>query len=202
MAIRYDSKFVLRPNEEIEYTPDQIIELQKCSKSITYFLKYIKIIETDKGESLFKPYSYQSTLIKKFKKHRYNIVLASRQSGKTTVVSVYVLWFAIFHPNRTIGIVSNKESSAKMILSRLKKMYECLPVWLKPGVTEYSKTFTTFDNGTRIVISATSADAFRGEAMSLLCCVGGENKIKVKNKITGEIKEIKISKLYNKLKNN
>lgn len=170
MAIRYDDKFVLRPNEEIEYTPDQILELQKCSRSIEYFLKYIKIIETDKGESIFKPYKYQSTLIKKFKKHRYNIILASRQSGKTTVVSVYVLWFAIFHSDRTIGIVSNKESSAKMILSRLKKMYECLPIWLKPGVTEYSKTFTTFDNGTRIIISATSADAFRGEAMSLLCC--------------------------------
>jgi len=168
LAIRYDDKYVKRPQTELEYTPDQILELEKCSKSINYFQKYIKIIHPDKGEIPFKPYDYQTELINKFKKYRYNVVLASRQSGKTTVVSVYVLWYSIFHPDKTIGIVSNKESSAKMILSRLKKMYECLPVWLKPGVTEYSKTFLTFDNGTRIVISATSADAFRGETVNVL----------------------------------
>lgn len=76
----------------------------------------------------------------------------------------------MFHDNKNIGIVSNKESSAKMILHRIKKTYEQLPPWLKPGVTEYSKTFISFDNGTRLVISATSADAFRGETMNLLVC--------------------------------
>jgi len=90
-------------------------------------------------------------------------------SHNTTIVAAYVLWYAIFHKDKTIGIVSNKERSAKMILDRIRKSYEALPTWLKPGVTEYSKTFITFDNGSKIIIAATSADAFRGESLNLLC---------------------------------
>ena len=76
----------------------------------------------------------------------------------------------VYIKDKVIGIVSNKESSAKMILSRIKRMYECLPMWLKPGVLEYQKTGIVFDNGTRMVISATSPDAFSGETINLLVC--------------------------------
>jgi len=169
MAIRYD-EWVKRPNEESEYNPEQILELKKCSEDPFYFLKYVKIINLDIGETLFEPYDYQLDLLEKFQKERFNIALCSRQSGKTTIVGIYALWYSIFHEDKVIGIVSNKESSAKMILSRVKRMYETLPSWLKPGVSEYAKTATTFDNGSRLIISATSPDAMRGEAVNLLIC--------------------------------
>lgn len=170
MPIKYDNKYVKRPREELEYDEEQIQELYKCWQDVNYFIKYVKIVNPDKGEIFFEPYDYQLKLLEKFQKYRFNVGLCSRQSGKTTIVSVYVLWYAMFHKDKVVGIVSNKESSAKMILARIKKTYECLPVWLKPGVTEYSKTFISFDNGTRIVISATSPDAFRGEAINCLVC--------------------------------
>jgi len=167
MAITYN-EFVKKPKAEVEYTTENIKELNKCSKDIYEFIKYVKIINPDRGEEFFQPYDYQFELLENFQEHRFCCVLAARQSGKTTVVGVFALWYAIFHPDKNIGIVSNKEASSKMILSRIKRMYETLPPWLKPGVTEYSKTFTTFDNGTRILISATSPDAFRGESLNLL----------------------------------
>ena len=167
MPISYN-EYVKRPREEIEYTPENIVELQKCSNNIYDFIKYVKIVNPDRGEVNFEPYDYQYELLNMFFSNRFSIGLCSRQSGKTTVVSVYALWYAIFNRDKNIGIVSNKESSAKMILSRIKRMWESLPMWLKPGVTEYSKTFVSFDNGTRIVISATSPDAFRGESLNLL----------------------------------
>lgn len=170
MPVKYDDKFVKRPKEEWEYTPEQISELYECSQDVNYFIRYVKIVNPDLGEIFFEPYEYQLELLRKFQDHRFNIALCSRQSGKTTIVSAYILWYAMFHDNKNIGIVSNKESSAKMILHRIKKTYEALPPWLKPGVTEYSKTFISFDNGTRLIISATSADAFRGESMNLLVC--------------------------------
>ena len=169
MAIRYD-QWVKRPNEELEYSQENIVELHKCTKDVLYFLKYVKIVSLDFGEIFFKPHDYQYELIEKFQKHRFNIALASRQCGKTTIVAAFVLWYAIFNRDKVIGIVSNKESSAKNILARLKRMYESLPVWLKPGVTEYAKTAITFDNGTKIIVSATSADAFRGESINILVC--------------------------------
>lgn len=169
MTIRYN-EYVKRPKEELEYTPEQIKELQKCKNDIFNFLKYVKVIHLDKGEIEFKPYDYQRKLLEMFQKERKVVCLAARQSGKSSTVIVYALWYAIFHPDKIIGIVSNKERSAKMILYRLKRSYESLPPFLKPGVTEYSKTFTSFDNGSRVLISATSPDAFRGESINLLVC--------------------------------
>jgi hypothetical protein len=170
MAIRYDD-YVKRPNEELEYTPEHISELMKCKDDILYFAShYIKIVTLDHGEILFDPYDYQLETIDLLDKNRFFVGLWARQSGKTTIVAIYALWYAIFHPNKNVGIVSNKESSAKRILDTIKRMYEGLPIWLKPGVTEYQKTSVHFDNGTNMIISATTSDAFRGWPMNMVIC--------------------------------
>ena len=170
MAIRYDD-YVKRPNEELEYTPEQITELMRCRDDILYFAtKYIKIVTLDHGEVLFDPYEYQLETIKLLDENRFFIGLWARQSGKTTIVACYALHYAIFNPDKNVGIVSNKESSAKRILDTIKRMYESLPVWLKPGVTEYQKTSVHFDNGTNMIISATTSDAFRGWPMNMVIC--------------------------------
>lgn len=120
-------------------------------------------------------------------------------SHNTTTISAYVLWYAIFNDDKTIGIVSNKQVSAIDIMNRIKRVYQELPTWMKPGITEWSKTFITFENGTRIMVSATSEDAFRGRTLNLLC-LGGENTVTVRDKTTGEIKEISLDELHNELK--
>jgi len=88
-------------------------------------------------------------------------------SHNTTLVSVYALWYAIFHEDKTLGIASNKQASAVDILNRFKTMYEELPVWLKPGVKEYQKLGIEFENGTRILVSGTSADTYRGRSLNV-----------------------------------
>lgn len=82
-------------------------------------------------------------------------------SHNSTTLATYALWYALFNDDKFIGIVSNKFESAKDILSRIKKMYEVLPTWLKPGSMEYNKNSVEFENGTKIQISATSASSFR-----------------------------------------
>jgi hypothetical protein len=171
MAIRYDDVYIKRPNTELEYTDEQIHELLTCRDDVLYFTKnYVKIVTLDHGEILFDPYEYQVDTLNLLANNRFFIGLWARQSGKTTIVADYALWYAIFNENKNIGIVSNKESSAKRILDNIKKMYESLPAWLKPGVTEYAKTSLTFDNGTKILISATTQDAFRGWPMNIVIC--------------------------------
>jgi hypothetical protein len=58
-------------------------------------------------------------------------------SHNTTTIASYVVWYAIFNPDKTIGIASNKQVSAIDIMNRIKKVYQELPNWLKPGVTEW-----------------------------------------------------------------
>ncbi len=170
MAIRYDD-YVKRPNQELEYTEDHIKEMIKCRDDIHYFVQnYVKIVTLDHGEVLFRPRDYQNETLELLANNRFFVGLWARQSGKTTIVAAYALWYAIFNADKNIGMVSNKESSAKRILDGMKRMYEGLPPWLKPGVTEYAKTSITFDNGTKLIISATTQDAFRGWPMNIVIC--------------------------------
>jgi intein/homing endonuclease len=139
------------------------------------FVKDLQIgqaIDTDDGEadviSLENTHSSENMYDVQVDDERYysNGIL----SHNTTLVGVYILWYAMFNSDKTIGIVSNKEKSAKMILRRIKRMYESLPAWMKPGVKNYSETFIIFDNNTEITVSATSPDAFRGASLAILFC--------------------------------
>jgi phage terminase large subunit-like protein len=67
------------------------------------------------------------SILEKIINNRHYICLSSRQSGKTTLASAYILWYVLFNSDKVIGIVSNKEKSAKDILKRLKGMYEEVP---------------------------------------------------------------------------
>jgi hypothetical protein len=80
--VRYD-EYVKRPNEEHEYTEEQIREVVKCKTDLMYFIRnYIYIVHQDSGVQLFDPYDYQIDLLEKFQNHRFNVCLLSRQSGK------------------------------------------------------------------------------------------------------------------------
>ena len=159
---------VKRPQEEHEYTIEQIKDLKKCSEDIFYFLKYIKIIHPDKGRIVFDPYEYQKKLFELLVEERFVACLMARQMGKSLSVGAYALWYSLFNSDKVIGIVSNKESSAIDFLSRIKIMYEELPSWLKCGVVEYNKKTIIFENGTIIVAGATSKNAFRGKTANII----------------------------------
>ena len=167
MPVSYNNA-VKKPNSEVEFTLQNQKDLLKCKKDFYYFCKFVQVKHPDLGRIEYKPRWYQKEFLNKIIKNRYFVGLLSRQVGKTVSVSIYILWYAMFHSEKVIGIVSNKGSSAKKILAEIKKMYEFLPVWLKPGVNEYNVQSIEFDNNTRILCSNTSEDPFRGETLNLL----------------------------------
>ena len=84
--------------------------------------------------------------------------------------AAYLLWFSIFHDDKTILIASNKNSNAMEMIFRIRFAYENLPFWLKPGVTDdgWNKHNITFDNGSRMISEATSENSGRGLSISLV----------------------------------
>jgi hypothetical protein len=174
MPIKYN-EYVKAPNKKIEWTPELVQELIKCEEDFIYFATtYIKVAHQEHGIIPMQSRDYQLDLWNKFLNHNRVIGLLSRQSGKTSAVIAYVLWFAIFNESKNIGIVSNKEASAKRFLMRLKDSYQWLPEWLKPGVSKWAETSVRFENGTLIQTAATSGDSFRGEPFA---CVTGDTKV-------------------------
>lgn len=81
MPVVYD-EYIKRPQEEVEYTPEQIQELAKCVNDIFYFCKYVKIVHPDRGRIRFDPYEFQSDIIDTYTKNRFLILLLARQVGK------------------------------------------------------------------------------------------------------------------------
>lgn len=88
----------------------------------------------------------------------------------STCASAFILWFTIFHFDKTVLIASNKEKGAKEMVQRIRYAYEHLPMWLKPGVLDdgWNKHSVGFDNGSRIESTATAEDSGRGMSISLL----------------------------------
>ena len=115
-----------------------------------------------------KLHKCQKRVLRALRDHRFNIVLASRQIGKTTMMCIYSLWTACFNDDQRILIVANKEQTAINIFKRVRLAYEELPNWLKPGVVEYGKTSMLLANGSSIGISTTSSDAGRGDSCNCL----------------------------------
>lgn len=113
--------------------------------------------------------------------------------------AMFLLWYATFHSDKTVLIASNKNDNAMEMIIRIKYAYEHLPHWLKAGITDdgYNKHAIGFDNGSRIVSTATSENSGRGMSIS---CVDGNTLITVRNKQTGEVLNISIEEFSNMIR--
>lgn len=150
--------------------------------------KVVSVKETQQTAPMFD-LSVQSS------DHRYytNGIL----SHNTTLGALYLLYEACFPEAKgDILIVAHKQGHAMEVLKRLKDMYYSMPMWMKPGMVKNNETSVEFDNGMRVIAEATTANAARGKSLKFVYCVSGETKIQVRNKSTGEVREIDIEDLY------
>ena len=151
------------------YTKHEVSEYAKCLKDPGYFAsKYCKIIHVDKGLVPFELYPYQEKMFDHFTTNRFSIVLACRQSGKSISSVAYLLWYAVFHPEKVIAILANKGATAQEMLGRVTLMLENLPFFLQPGCRALNKRSIEFSNNSRIVSAATSGSSIRGMSVNLL----------------------------------
>lgn len=160
---------VKRDGVEQNWSADEVREYTKCMLDPAYFAtKYIKVINLDRGLVPFDLYPYQGQMFEHFNSNRFNIVLACRQSGKSISSVVYILWYAIFHPEKTIAILANKGATAKEMLSRVTLALENLPFFLQPGCKALNKMSIEFSNNSKIVAGSTSKSSIRGLSVNLL----------------------------------
>ena len=160
---------VKRDGVETEFTKEQVLEYHKCMQDPAYFARtYIKIISLDEGLVPFDLYPYQEKMFEHFNDNRFSIVLACRQSGKSISSVVYLLWYACFHPEKTIAILANKGAVAREMLARITLALENLPFFLQPGCKALNKGSIEFSNNSKIVASATSGNSIRGMSINLL----------------------------------
>jgi len=152
-----------------QWTEHEVREYAKCMRDPAYFARnYVKIISLDNGLVNFNLYPYQEKMFDHFNGNRFSIVLACRQSGKSISSVVYLLWYAIFHPEKTIAVLANKGATAREMLARVTLALENLPFFLQPGCRALNKGSIEFSNNSRIIAAATSGSSIRGMSVNLL----------------------------------
>lgn len=158
--------------QQTEYTHKQIMEVARCATDPIYFIENYVKIKTINGQEPFKLRPYQIRILTSFINHRYNVLLAARQVGKTETACAYLLWFALFNSEKTVLITSHKAEHAMEIMAKIQYSYEMLPDWLKIGVQDdnWNKHTAGFENKSKIVSTTTSATSGRGLTIALLYC--------------------------------
>lgn len=160
---------VKRDGVQQEFTKEEVKEYARCMQDPAYFIEnYMKVIHLDRGLVPFKPYPYQRKMLQHFNDNRFSVVLACRQSGKSISSVGYILWYAIFHPEKTIAVLANKGATAREMLSRVTLALENLPFFLQPGCRALNKGNIEFSNNSEILAAATSGSSIRGLAINLL----------------------------------
>ena len=158
-----------KANVPTNFTPKQVKEFIKCSQDPVYFIrKYIRIVSLDEGVIPFDMYDFQEEMVDRFHQNRFNIAKLPRQSGKSTVVTSYLLWYVIFNDNVNVAILANKAPTAREMLGRLQLSYENLPKWMQQGIIGWNKGSVELENGSRLLASSTSASAVRGMSFNII----------------------------------
>jgi len=160
---------VKSPYQNMEYTPDQLKEYQKCMEDPIYFAEtYVRIMSVDFGVIPFTLYGFQRSMVDDFKDNRFNICKLPRQCGKSTTSVAFILWYVLFNPGKTVGILANKGELAQEILGRLQLAYESLPFWLQQGCDTFNKKSMDLENGSKLIATTSSGSAARGMSFSLI----------------------------------
>lgn len=154
----------------------EVEDILRCTADPFYFiLTWLKIIHQGRGLVGFNLYGFQKAVLKEFILNRFVISLKPRQMGLSTLTCAYILWMALFHPNKRILIISIKASVAAAMLRKIKHMYQHLPRHLQMEVvngTDANSVGTSTElrlaNGSEIAVSAATEDAGRSEALALL----------------------------------
>jgi hypothetical protein len=144
-----------RAGVTFKMTADEQQEYVKCALDIHHFVeKYCKVKREDGSVGNIKLRDYQKDILDNFIQSRFNILMASRQVGKTISAAIFMLHKILFDNDKNIMIVANKGDTAVEIVDKIKSIYTLLPFFLKPGIKTWNQKSLTFENGCRIKTSA------------------------------------------------
>jgi hypothetical protein len=151
-----------------QYTEEELEEMKKCASDVVYFAnKYCKVM-TDNGIKQILLRDYQVQILNQYQKHRKNIFVSPRQSGKTITSSILLLWYLLFNYQKNAMIMANIGDTAAELMDKIKIILKGLPFFLKPGILVYNVMTMKFDNECRVLAKTTTKTSSIGFTIHLL----------------------------------
>lgn len=161
-----------RANLPFEYTPEEWEEMKRCKSDLLYFaVNYCKI-QTDDGIRLIRDTpglrDFQEEILTSFRGNKFNILMASRQVGKSVTSAIFILWFLLFHEEKTALVVADNFTTTRELLDKFRICLDGLPFFVKPGIKHINSGNIKFDNDSRIVGRTTTKKSGIGLTVNLL----------------------------------
>ena len=169
-TIHFEGNENLKPVKcKLPLTKEHIDEYIRCKNDVFYFAeRYYHILSLDHGMQKIKMRDYQKDMVQNFIYHRFNIVLASRQIGKSTSFELFVCWYILFNNDKNIALLANKASNSEDLLRKIKNAYELLPKWMQQGVKRWNNRSIALENGCQVFAAASSSSSIRSKSINLL----------------------------------
>lgn len=147
----------------------EIDEYVKCKMDVHHFAEKYCWVKGEKGEPVkLKLRDYQKEILDNFFNNRFNILMASRQTGKTISSSIMMLHFVLFNNNKNVLVTANKLDTAVEVLDKMREIYQRLPFFLQQGILNWNQKFMVFENKSRIKGFATTKTASIGQSADFL----------------------------------
>ena len=162
IGLRKDAiTFMMSPEEQEEYI--------KCALDIHYFAGTYCYIKGEEGQPIIIPLrDYQKEILDNFFNNRFNILMASRQIGKTICSSIMMLHYVLFNNNKNVLVTANKLDTAVEVLDKVREIYQRLPFFLQQGIVNWNQKFMVFENKSRIKGFATTKTSSIGQTADFL----------------------------------
>ncbi len=168
-------------NVLFQLTHEEEQEFIKCSQEIEYFVETYCQFLTDYGRQTVDLRDFQRDILNTIGEEawiedlqdlgpvvRNYILMASRQTGKTTTISAFFAWYLCFHTDRNMLILANKQATTTEIVSKVVNVFRGLPFFLKPGIKKIGALGLTLDNGCMLTSQATTKTAAIGFTIHVL----------------------------------
>jgi len=107
---------------------------------------------------------YQQEIYKGIEKHKYSVILAARQTGKSFIVSLWAFFRALEIPNHTILVISPSERQSKNLIDKVKLHIQAVRK-IKAQIVEDAKLNSLevkFPNQSRIIALPSKPETVRG----------------------------------------
>lgn len=132
------------------------------------YSKFISLKDGAKGWQPITLRDYQVDLLNNYEKHRWNIILFPRQSGKTTTTVIEICHFTTFNVDKDCVVIAQSERVVNEILTKIKEAFASLPYFLQPGFIKFTKNGFVLDNGCRLSIGVASESVVQGFSLDLV----------------------------------
>ena len=117
----------------------------------------------------FKPTEYQASLLRDESKRI--VVRWSRQTGKTTTISLRAIWYAVTHKKTLTLIVAPSLRQSMIMSDRIGDFLGCLPKkYYNLFIKKLQRTVVQFQNGSRIIALPNSPQLLRGYTANQVIC--------------------------------